>query len=362
MNSGSGGVSSGGASGVESAGAPGQGGAASGGMASGGASSGGSASGGSGTGGNASNGGSSSATGGGSGARGGTTAAGGNSAQGGAAGSTSSGGSSAGSTSVTAGSSTGGNGAASTPSAGCSKGTPRPSNGVVTQSDRIYSFPTSYDGKKPMPLLIGLHAAGNPNTQIQNLTNGTRLESNFVRIFPKSAGSAWVYNTDVGKVNSVYEDVLANYCIDTSRVFATGHSSGAQMVVQMLCNGEKRWKAVAPVAASKYCNKFSPIPVMYIQGMMDAQRGGGNGIDVVNMFTASNMCSSTSMPKNDVPTCTSTFDKKTVTPGCVTYQNCAVPTVWCSHNDNGYNNTDGKQHGWPCFASNAIADFFMSLP
>jgi hypothetical protein len=24
--------------------------------------------------------------------------------------------------------------------------------------------------------------------------------------------------------------------------------------------------------------------------------------------------------------------------------------------------TDGHEHGWPCFANSAIADFFLSLP
>jgi polyhydroxybutyrate depolymerase len=248
------------------------------------------------------------------------------------------------------------------PSAGCAKMVERPAGGVITQNDRIYNFPASYDGKTPLPLLLGLHAAGNPNTQLQNLTKGSRLETDYVRVFPKSAGSAWVYNTDAAKVKAVLEDVLANYCIDTSRMFATGHSSGAQMVVQLLCNGETRFKAVAPVAASKYCSKLAPTAVMYIQGMMDAQRGGGNGSDVVQLFATSNSCSSSTTPKTDVPTCSSTFDHMQVTPGCVTYQSCMAPTVWCSHNDNGYNGTDGHQHGWPCFASNAIADFFMSLP
>jgi polyhydroxybutyrate depolymerase len=256
---------------------------------------------------------------------------------------------------------TGGSSAAA-PSAGCMKATGRPANGTVMMTDRIYSFPTAYDGKTPLPLLLGLHAAGNPNTQIQNLTKGSKLETDYVRIFPKSAGSAWVYDTDIAKVKAAIDDVSANYCIDTSRMFATGHSSGAQMAVQMLCNGETRFKAVAPVAASKYCNKVSPVPVMYIQGMMDAQRGGGNGMDVVNLFTTSNACTSMTMPKPDVAACTSSFDHMQVTPGCVTYQGCKAPTIWCSHNDNGYNNTDGRQHGWPCFASSAIAEFFAGLP
>ena len=66
------------------------------------------------------------------------------------------------------------------------------------------------------------------------------------------------------------------------------------MVVQMLCHGEKRFRAVAPVAASKYCAKLSPVAVLYIQGMMDAQRGGGNGKDLVDVFVASNGCAAAS--------------------------------------------------------------------
>lgn len=250
---------------------------------------------------------------------------------------------------------------AAMPSAGCAKQTPRPASGTVTQSDRIYTFPTQYDGKTPMPLLLALHAAGNPNTQLQKLTQGSPLETDFVRAFPKSKGNAWVYDTDIALLNDVLEELLASYCIDESRIFATGHSSGAQMVVQMLCKGEQRFKAVAPVAASKYCAQLAAVPVLYIQGKMDAQRGGGDGEDVVRVFETSNGCKESSAPVDSVKSCTSSFDRMQVTPGCVSFDSCTVPTVWCSHNDNGYNNSDGRQHGWPCFASAAIAEFFVGL-
>src|SRR4051812_34221534 len=154
------------------------------------------------------------------------------------------------------GGATGGGGvAAAVPSAGCGRGG-RPANGEVTvTNDHIYDFPATYDGRTPMPLLIGLHANANPYTQIQGLTNGTRLATGFIRAFPKSQGQGWVLATDAANITTMYGDLLANYCVDTSRVFLTGHSSGAQMVVQMLCvsGGETRFKAVAPVAASKYC-------------------------------------------------------------------------------------------------------------
>ena len=247
------------------------------------------------------------------------------------------------------------------PSPGCRIEAGHAASGTLTQRDRIYAFPSTYDGRTPAPMLLALHAAGNPNTQLQNLTNGTRLQDEFVRVFPKSKGTAWSYESDLPLVRQVIEDVLSAHCIDMSRIFATGHSSGAQMLVQMLCRGESRFAGVAPVAASKYCDKTPPVPVMYIQGMHDAQRGGGNGLDVVKVFSASNGCMSATMPQPDVAGCRSTFDRLPVAPGCVSYQGCRVPTVWCSHNDNGYNKTDGQQHGWPCFASTAMAQFFLSI-
>jgi poly(3-hydroxybutyrate) depolymerase len=253
-------------------------------------------------------------------------------------------------------------------SAGCGK-SGRPTGGrVLVANDHIYDFPPNYDGNKPMPLVFVLHGANNPNTLVEGQTNGSRLAMNFVRAFPKSTGAAWSYGGGTGadsqRLTTIYNDLLANYCVDTSRVFLSGHSSGAQMSVQMLCaaGGDKRFKAAAPVAASKYCDMLTPVPVMYIQGMMDAMRGNGNGANVVAVFVASNMCTSTTMPYAPVATCNSTFDNKPVNPGCINYQGCSKPTIWCSHNDNVYNLTDGHEHGWPCFAANAMADFFLSLP
>jgi len=276
-------------------------------------------------------------------------------ASGGAAGTTSSAGASG---TGTAGTGAGGTSSSTAvPSAGCGK-SGKPSD--VKTSDHIYNFPASYDGMKPFPLFIGFHAAGNPIDQIQGLTNGSAIETNYVRSFGKSAGNEWVYNTDINKVLGWYDEVMANYCIDKSRVFAAGHSSGAQMIVQILTKSDAAthmgFKAVAPVAASNYGAITAPIPVMYIQGKMDNVRNS-DGADVVARFTAVNKCSSTSMPYSSVAMCQSSGTN--VTPGCVSYDGCMEPTIWCSHNDPQYSNTN---HGWPCFATKAMADFFAALP
>jgi polyhydroxybutyrate depolymerase len=253
----------------------------------------------------------------------------------------------------------GGSNAAANPSAGCSKA----AAADVATADHIYRVPSAgYDGKKPFPLLIGFHAASNPIEQIQNLTKGSDFDKNYVRYFPKSAGTQWNYSSDIAKVITNYDNLIANYCVDLNRVFATGHSSGAQFITQLVNTQHKtdgqhfKLKAVAPVAADPYGAISGPLPVMYIQGKMDNVRGN-DGSATVALFRTANTCGTTSKPYTNVPACMS--GTTAVNAGCVQYDGCTVPTVWCSHNDPAYSNTN---HGWPCFATKAMYDFFASLP
>lgn len=280
-----------------------------------------------------------------------------------------------------AGSTTGGTDAGSTsehvatPSAGCSKATGRPSGGVVAVAqDHYFTFPESYDGTKPFPVLVGFHGCGGGNrgtsqtdTEWISYTKGSAFESDYVRMVPLSAdsGGCWNYATDITRVTAAFDDLLASYCVDTSAVFATGHSSGAQFVVQILAQSHATdgehfgFKAVAPVAASDYGAIAGPIPVMYIQGMMDQERGGGDGHEVVSQFRTANGCDMTLMAYAEVTGCKSQGGGTTVNPGCVSYDGCDAPTVWCSHDDPFYS---GTMHGIPCFAVTAMHDFFSALP
>jgi polyhydroxybutyrate depolymerase len=260
-----------------------------------------------------------------------------------------------------------------TPSAGCSKGAGRPAGGLVEVSQRHYFvFPESYDGATPLPVLVGFHGCGGVNrgtspddTQWLELTNGSVFASEYVRFVPLSAdaGGCWSYDTDIARTKAAYDDLLESYCVDTGRVFATGNSSGAQLIVQILLSSHTAdaehlsFTAVAPVAASDYGAMTGPIPVMYIQGMMDTQRGNGDGHETVERFAAANGCSDSSIAYADVSGCQS--GSTTVNPGCLAYEGCMAPTVWCSHNDPHYG---GTMHGVPCFAIAAMHDFFEGLP
>jgi len=253
-------------------------------------------------------------------------------------------------------------GAPAKPSAGCGK-QGRPAGGTVTvTNDHIYTFPESYDGTKPFPLFMGFHACGNPIDQFLNLTKGSKFETEYVRAFPRSSdsGGCWNYGSDIARVTRVYDELLSSYCIDLNRVFAAGHSSGAQMIVQILTHKNDAahigFKAVAPVAASDYGALSGPMPVLYIHGKNDSVRGN-DGATTVARFRTANACGTTSMPYSAVMGCQSSG--RTVNPGCITYDGCQRPTIWCSHDDPQYS---GTSHGVPCFAVKAMYDFFGSLP
>jgi polyhydroxybutyrate depolymerase len=258
-------------------------------------------------------------------------------------------------------------------SAGCSKGAARPANGSVSASTYYLTFPESYDGKAPMPVLIGFHGCGSVNrgtdlasTEYVRTTRGTPFETEYVVAVPisKSTGGCWAYNDDMPRIKAMYDDLVANYCVDQNHVFATGHSSGADLIGQIQNTNHTAdaqyigFKGVAPVAGALQ-TIAAPIPVMYIQGTMDAERNNSDGANVVQRFTSANMCMSTYTAYSEVMGCKSKYNQADVDPGCRLYDGCSAKTVWCRHNDGDYS---GTMHGIPCFAHTAMHDFFQSLP
>jgi poly(3-hydroxybutyrate) depolymerase len=227
-------------------------------------------------------------------------------------------------------------------------------------------FPASYDGTKPFPLLIALHACGNPNTEFVSLTNNTAFATDYLRSFPNTpdSGQCWSnYAGDVARIIAQYDDVMNSYCVDTNRVFAIAHSSGAQLLVNILSHKSDAQhlglKGVSPVAADPF-NVALPMPVLYIDGQMDNQRSATSATNTVARFRTANMCATTSKPYTSVMMCNSTDSgHPLVDPGCIIYDGCAAPTIWCSHNDPSYS---GTEHGVPCFAIKAMSDFFAGLP
>ncbi len=253
-------------------------------------------------------------------------------------------------------------------SAGCGLAQGIPANPGVPNT--ILTFPTGYDGNTPFPLVFAFHGAGRTNEEmrmVDSRTVGSDLEANYMVAFMKSAGNGWDIGADYGRFEAALEQISAERCIDNDRIFAFGHSSGAQFIVQLLGDNrtrETRFAGVIEVASSRFQNPaWSPLPTLVIHGLNDTQRGGDvDGASDIVQYTESNQCSANPPAPRNVPSCSSLADGVAVNAGCVEYQGCAAPTIFCNHNDPNYlDNGNPTNHGWPCFANGQIFQFLESV-
>ncbi len=257
------------------------------------------------------------------------------------------------------------------PSPGCGKAG-RPASGRVVKSGVSWLiFPEKYDGNTPLPVLFGFHGCGtgnagdNTRTQFLDLTRSSGFETDYVVAAPiATSGSCYDYGTDMPKAKALYDDLVDNYCVDMSRVFGSGHSYGAGgMLMTLTASNNKadfdhfNFRGIAPVAGWLIGSQSTLVPTMYIQGIADAERGNGDGADVVQKIVSVNQCDAGSTPY-PVNSCNSSHDSDPVTAGCKSYSGCDVPTIWCRHDDSAYG---GTFHGIPCFYKQAVYDFFASL-
>lgn len=241
------------------------------------------------------------------------------------------------------------------PSAGCGSGSTN-----ISISNGMVETPDGYDGSTPVPVVFGFHAANNEVTQLRDRFQSGPLGDKYLMVYLAAQNkSGWTIQNDQQRFNAAYAEVMEKACVDQNRVYALGHSSGAQFIVQLLCAGEDRFDAVVPIASSVYCNSWKAVPTLNIHGTNDQERhayglNDGDGSKDIVPYRTSNGCSASSVPSGiDTAGCPGT-----VTPGCVDFQGCSEPVTWCNHNDPQYGNSN---HGIPCFASAAIFDFLENL-
>jgi hypothetical protein len=250
------------------------------------------------------------------------------------------------------------------PSAGCAR-----QSTDVSIPNSLIAVPPGYDGKIPVPAVMAFHAAGNDNTQMERTFEDSDLAKKYFMVYPNASGNGWNMQADKSRYLDAYDALLSQACVDENRIYATGHSSGAQMIVQLLCSGEAAFDAVAPVASSVYCQKWKngAVPALIIHGVQDSERqayglNDGNGEKDLQPYLASNGCQMTSMPFDpDVSKCggiSKGIDDQPFSDGCVAFDGCTAKTRWCNHNDPSYGTSN---HGIPCFGVRAMYDFFESL-
>jgi polyhydroxybutyrate depolymerase len=261
----------------------------------------------------------------------------------------------------------GGGGHVAVPSAGCGKLNPPQGAQTIMTGGQTANYnvnvPDGYDASKPMPLGFGFHGFGNDECGPTSGECRGFAMLPAVTVYMKSISDGWEQAAVLEQNITYFQDVLAHmkaeYCIDESRVFVAGVSSGGQFIEHLTCRfGDKLWQTTAVSAsvvnaATMNC-KGTP-PVLVIHGVTD--QAGNYGQGVAELFAKRNGCSPTlpaglDKAKADMMTA---FNAKLDEHVCLDWDACtANPVRFCISSQITY---DGLTHGWPKIGGELIGDF-----
>lgn len=242
--------------------------------------------------------------------------------------------------------------------------------------DRTYlvHLPTGYTGTTDLPLIIAMHGGfGNAyNMQDHSQLSVKSDAEDFIVVYPEgleggvlgisswNAGwcCGWASNNnidDVGFINALLDTLIAQYSIDTNKIYATGISNGGFMAYRLACELSDRIAAIAPVAASMSmtgCTPNRPMPIISFHSYLDTNvpydGGVGSGTSghyntpqdsILNAWSTMNTCSIT----NDTIINNSQFMHRK-------WSNCDCETVI-----EQYVTQDGG-HSWPGGNQTSIGD------
>jgi polyhydroxybutyrate depolymerase len=196
---------------------------------------------------------------------------------------------------------------ASGPSAGCNvtPAAPPGSTDVRMTSggkERSYQLdiPASYDGTKPLPIVLGLHSLTVSYKFVPALSGFPEMNAkyDFIDVAPSGLldGKTPYWNAapvadnyDVTFINDLLDHLEATLCVDTARVFSVGMSNGAQMSSLLACRLPERITAIAAISGVEFnepCDG-APVPVMAFHGALDPivpYAGGGlNAVKIADV-------------------------------------------------------------------------------
>jgi polyhydroxybutyrate depolymerase len=158
------------------------------------------------------------------------------------------------------------------------------------QNSRAYRvhIPTSYAADDAYPVMLVFHGYGGGAADMESVTGFSALadEDQFIAVYPQgltdiygvpfwaSSGTIDLGIDEVQFTNNLLDILEADFCIDTTRIDATGFSNGGAMAGLLACQLSDRIAAFAPVSGNFYapqggCNPDRPIPILEIHGAAD---------------------------------------------------------------------------------------------
>jgi poly(3-hydroxybutyrate) depolymerase len=268
---------------------------------------------------------------------------------------TSSGGS-AGMSGGSAGAGGGGGTGAVTPSAGCNMAAGMELGKWVEQpkldvngTDRQWWIwlPTGYDPSKAYPVIFNFHGCGGSD----NIVPMPKVAGDKA-ILVRGAGindGCWdqaADGVDIEFFDKMLAEVSAKRCADTSRVFATGYSSGSWLVNSLECVRGDKLRATGTVAGGVQFGDDTPcvgkVARIFVHDHDDPENPieWGNDGERARMVEQ-NHCMDATTPEDPAP--------------CARHDGCdaGYPVIWCETMGKGHNRQDDLAPGafWKLFSS-----------
>lgn len=232
----------------------------------------------------------------------------------------------------------------------------------------VLHIPPTYDGNKPVPLLLDLHRmGGSGSSQLSSSPYPPITDpEGVVMAFPDGKkgpiGTDWnlgpccVANVDdVAFLEALVAEVEKTVCIDAGRVYATGATTGGGMVHYLACHAAGVFAAVAPSGFDLLqenvddCRPSRPISVMSFRGTSESMvpYAGGVSSVVPGMSVTLLGAEETFETWAELDGCTGTPSPKDRN-GCSSYTACknGVEVILCTE-DGSRDDARDASIAWP---------------
>ncbi len=256
----------------------------------------------------------------------------------------------------------------------------------------IVHVPPSYDPTKGEMIILNFHGytSNAPEEEILTVMDTAADSRNFIVVYPNGIDQSWnagsccgvAWNNSVDDIQftkDLLADLESKYCIDPSRIYATGMSNGGFFSHRLGCEMADTFAAIAPVAGvmgipDDECLPTRPMPVLDFHGTADpvVPYEGGSALSGL----AGQLVTFQSVPQTidtwlAIDVCltpgVTVYDAGDAT--CIDYARCAQggEVVQCT--------IAGGGHTWPggvpiplgktstsISATNTMVDFFLAHP
>ena len=179
---------------------------------------------------------------------------------------------------------------------------------ITTADGRVRSYLVSdLSNGEPAPLLFVLHGFGGNAQAMSSFTNIEdsldEYDLDAVVVYPSGTGAeqglpqSWNAGTccpfatfdlvdDVAFFDELIASLIAQYEIDSTRVWVVGHSNGGMMAYRLACELSTRVTAIGVAAGALVidtCAPVRPVSALHVHGELDTvvPLAGGNSLGIV---------------------------------------------------------------------------------